>query len=72
MRKRLVRIHLKGDLPSIEGVIRTWATWGTWHYTVRLAKVVEGEQRTFTLEGDKVRIPRENVAFVQVLTGVAA
>lgn len=47
--------------------MRTWSTWGTWHYTVRLAKVVEGEQRTVTLEGGKVRIPRENVALIQVL-----
>ena len=62
-----MRIHLKGELPSLEGVIRSWATWGTWHYTLRLAKVVEGEKRSFTLEGGKVRIPRENVAFVQVL-----
>lgn len=67
MRRKLVRIHLKGDLPSIEGVIRSWFTWGTWHYTVRLAKIIEGEERSFTLEGGQVRVPRENVAFVQVL-----
>ena len=65
--KRLVRIHLKHDLPSVEGVMRSFTTWGSWHYTVRLAKVVEGETRTVTLEGGKVRIPRENVAFIQEL-----
>lgn len=67
MRKKLVRIHLKHNLPSVDGVMRTWATWGTWHYTLHLASVVEGETRSFTLDGSKVRIPRENVAFVQVL-----
>ncbi len=62
-----MRIHLKADLPSIDGVLRTWMTWATWHYTVRLAKVVGEENETYTLEGGQVRIPRENVAFVQVL-----
>ena len=67
IRRKLVRVHYKSDLPSVEGVMRSFATWGTWHYTVRLAKVIEGESRTVTLEGGKVRIPRENVAMVQEL-----
>ena len=68
MRKRLVRLHMKNDLPSLEGLCRTfWTDWTGSHYVVELAKVVEGVDRTITLEGGRVRVPRENVAFLQEL-----
>lgn len=68
MRKRLVRLHLAGDNPSIDGLLVTPRTRRTGnHYVVELASVVEAEERTLKLEGESVMIPRERVVFVQVL-----
>lgn len=63
-RKRLVRLHLAGDRPSLEGVLA-----GFWagHYVLRLAKVLESEERTLSLEGPEIRVDRGQVVFVQVL-----
>lgn len=68
IRKRLVRVHLKDDLPSIEGLVRTFVTdMNGGHYVVELARVLERADATVTLEGSRVRIPRERVAFIQEL-----
>lgn len=61
------------DLPSIEGLLTGYFTWFRGgHYTVQLAQLLEatdvGEPRKFSLEGGRVRVPRERVAFVQELT----
>lgn len=54
----------------MEGVLRSYRTdWHGGHYTLELAKVIEGESRTVTLDGGRVRVPRENVVFVQELHG---
>lgn len=68
MRKRLVRVHLSGDSPSLDGLLVTPRTRLTGnHYVLELASVVEAENRTIKLEGEKVMIPRERVVFVQEL-----
>lgn len=63
-----MRLHFKQDnLPSLEGIQRTWRTdWHGGHYVLELPKMVEA-QGTSTLEGDRVRVPRENVAWIQEL-----
>ncbi len=68
MRRRKVALHMHRDEPTIEGLLGSYRTW--WfggHYVVRLAALVVAPGQTQTLEGDKVRIPRENVAWVQEL-----
>lgn len=68
MRKRLVRLHLADDLPSIEGLLVSYRTSRSGnHYVVELAKVLEGTDQTVTLEGRRALVPRERVAFVQEL-----
>lgn len=67
-RKRLVRVHLIGDEPSIEGVY-TGRIDG--HYRIENANVIESSERSHALEG-WVLVPAHKVAFVQVLTGRAA
>lgn len=71
-RKRLMRIHLAGDLPSIEGLVSSTRIVRDGHYVVEIASVIEGEDRSFKLEGDRVLVPRERVVFLQELMGVAA
>ena len=66
-RKRLVRMHLDGDNPSLEGIRRGVPVRRAGHYVIEVASVVEGEDRTFKLEGDRVLIPRERVVFLQEL-----
>lgn len=62
-------MHLDGNHPSVEGLLRGYGVGHGGHYVVELASVVEGENRTFKLQGDRVRIPRERVVFVQELRG---
>jgi len=64
-RKRMVRLHLRGDLPSIEGIFT-----GFWagHYVIRTPSVVASEQQTLALDGQDARVPKEQVMFVQVLS----
>jgi hypothetical protein len=63
-RKRLVRLHLADDQPSLEGVL-----CGHWagHYVLKLAKILETADATVSLDGHSVRVPRERVVFVQVI-----
>lgn len=63
-RKRLVRVHLVGDEPSVEGVYIGRADG---HYRIEHASVIESAERSHPLEG-WVLIPARKVAFVQVLT----
>jgi hypothetical protein len=66
--KRLVRLHLDGQLPSIEGLLHSYRTSRSGgHYVVEVAKVVEGESASVTLEGRRALVPRERVVFVQEL-----
>ena len=64
-KKRLVRVHLEGDAPSLEGVfVGFWAG----HYVLRVATLLEGADASVELDGASVRVPRERVLFVQELT----
>jgi hypothetical protein len=61
-RRRNVLIHhIEG--PSIEGILMGRSHG---HYILRVAKLKQDEDSSFTLDGE-VRIPRERVAFYQVL-----
>lgn len=63
-RKRMVRLHMAGDAPSLEGVF-----CGFWagHYRLRIASVMAGADKTIELEGPESRVPKERVVFMQVL-----
>lgn len=66
-RRRLVRVHFRGDEATIDGVLvgRTRD-----HYRLALPKVLEAdssqEVRTTPLDGE-AEIPRERVLFIQLL-----
>ncbi len=63
-RKRLVRLHLEGSQPSIEGILTGfWAN----HYVLATATVLETPERSYELDGLSVRVPRERVVMVQEL-----
>ena len=65
LRKRLVRLHLDGNKPTLEGVlVNFWAG----HYVLRTSNLIAGESQTIALDGPEVRVPKENVVFVQVLS----
>lgn len=61
--RRMVRLHLEGNDPSVEGVLV--GRWGG-HYVVLLPKLVEAEDRLVPLEGS-LEVPAERVVYVQVL-----
>lgn len=67
-RKRLVRLHLVGDEPSIEGVY-IGRTDG--HYRIEQASVIETPDRSHAVEG-WVLVPVGRVAFIQVLNAGAS
>lgn len=62
-RRRLVRLHLDGDKPSVEGVL-VGVVDG--HYELAAAKLLERADRTLELRGTTL-VPRERVLYVQVL-----
>jgi hypothetical protein len=64
IRKRLVRLHLEADQPTVEGVLTgMWAN----HYVLKLGRVFESPEASHSLEGPSVRVPRERVVLVQEL-----
>lgn len=72
-KKKLVRLHLVDGLPSLEGVLDSyWTGYTADHYVLRLAHMLESNDSTeaakYSLDGTRVRVPRERVAFVQELT----
>lgn len=61
-------MHLLEDLPSLEGLLVSYRTGRHGgHYILELVKVIEAPDATVTLDGNRVRVPRERVAFVQEL-----
>jgi hypothetical protein len=55
--------------PTIEGLLRSWWTWRFGrHYVVKLADLIPHPGHVTNIEGPEVRIPRENVSWVQVLS----
>ena len=63
-RVRLVRLHLKGDAPSIEGL---WKGQHAGHYRLEVPRVLAQVGSSEDLDGIDVLVPRENVLFVQRL-----
>lgn len=63
---RLVRVHMKGEEPSITGFLR-----GRYdgHYVLLVAKLHESIDSTIPLEGI-IEIPVGNVLFMQALVAV--
>ena len=63
-RKRQLRLHIEGMDGSLQGIfIGFWAG----HYVLRLPEMLETPERSLTLEGRDVKIPRERVLFAQEL-----
>lgn len=67
MRSRLVRVHLEGDSPSLDGLLSRRRVSRGGHYILQVASVVEAPDRTLKLDGDRVLVPREKVLFIQEL-----
>lgn len=67
LRKRLVRVHFRGDEATIDGVL---VGRNADHYRLELPKMLEAdsadEVRTTPLDG-AAEIPRERVLFLQLL-----
>lgn len=62
-RKRLVRVHLRDDGPSLEGVLLGVERG---HYRLAAGKHLESEGRTHDLAGE-TWVPRANVLYLQVI-----
>lgn len=62
--KRLVRLHLAGGAPTVEGVLA-----GRWHghYVLLRPSVYETADASLSLTGH-LEVPAERVLFVQVMT----
>lgn len=67
LKKRRVRVHLKDNAPSIDGLLVGCVDG---HYLLKVARVVKNAEETISLNGD-VEVPRANVLFLQRL-GVSA
>jgi hypothetical protein len=61
--KRLVRLHLAENKPSVEGVLA--GRWGG-HYVVLAPKILDAHDRSFSLDGH-LEVPAERVLYVQVI-----
>lgn len=62
-RRRLVRLHMVGDAPSVEGIL-VGVVAG--HYRLLKVSLLEAEGRTHDLDGE-AWVPRERVLLVQRL-----
>lgn len=62
-KRRLLRLHLEGGQPSIEGVFLGFEAG---HYRLAAAKLLEAADRTIELHGE-AWVPRERVLHAQVL-----
>lgn len=61
--RRLARLHLADNAPSVEGILV-----GRWegHYVLLTPKLLESQGRTYSLDGH-LEVPAEKVLYVQVL-----
>lgn len=68
-RRRLVRLHLEGENPSLEGLLVSpaFAGWLDHHYVLELATMHVSGDESYELSGRRCRVPRERVVFVQEL-----
>lgn len=62
-RKRLVRLHLEGAAPSLEGLLVGTVNG---HYHMKTPKMLEAVGHTAALEGELL-VPRERVLFIQTM-----
>lgn len=62
-RRRLVRLHLVGQEPSIEGVFLGFTAG---HYRLANASMIETAERTHVLDGE-AWVPRDRVLYAQVV-----
>lgn len=63
LRKRRVRLHLKDENRSLEGI---WIGMSAGHYRLAAPEQLEAADRTFSLEGE-AWVPRERVLYLQVI-----
>lgn len=64
-KKRLVRLHLQNDQPSIEGIFT-----GFWagHYVLTTAKLIEAADRSYSFDGGpSVSVHKDRVLCMQEL-----
>lgn len=61
--KRLARLHLKDNAPSVEGLLMGRFNG---HYVLSAPKILEAKDRTYSLDG-WVEVPAEKVLYVQVI-----
>lgn len=63
LRRRLVRLHMVGDAPTVEGIYA-----GRWdgHYRLLKATLLAAEDASYDLEGEAF-VPRDKVLLVQRL-----
>lgn len=70
-RRRLVRVHFRGDEATLDGVLLARSAD---HYRIGLPKLLEADSnqqvRTTPLDGE-AEIPRERVLFLQLLAKAA-
>lgn len=63
-RRKLVRLHMDGSRPSLEGILTGfWAD----HYLLTQPEIMAAPGETYALDGPEVRVPKTNVVFVEVL-----
>lgn len=62
-KRRLLRLHLEGDQPSIEGIFLGLEAG---HYRLANGQLLEAADRTIELRGE-TWVPRERVLHCQVL-----
>jgi hypothetical protein len=67
LKKRRVRLHLKDNSPSLDGIL-VGSVDG--HYVLKVARLVKAAEETISIQGD-VEVPRRNVLFLQRLDGQA-
>ena len=67
IRRKSVRVHQAGDVPTVEGILvgKPWRNSG--HYVVRKAGLIASPGQTIPVEGKEMWVPREKVVFVEVL-----
>lgn len=63
---RRVRIHQRGERPSLEGL---YLGERAGHYVLARAAILESADRTIALESDEVWVPRDAVVFMEVWEG---
>ena len=62
-KRRLLRLHLEGNKPSLEGIFLGFEAG---HYRLANARLLETGDRSIDLEGE-AWVPRERVLHAQVL-----